>query len=425
MKRVLLLLAGALAASAQTQPIHLTLAQAEQIALRQNPSVAALQFNAQAAAQVPAQYKSALYPNLSANFTGAGAPNDSRIAAGGLNNPSIFSRMASGFTVSQLLFDFGRTNHLTESATYHARAEQENANTGRASVLLDVNRAYFGALRARAILRVAEQTVAARQVLVDQVKALADAKLKSGLDLSFVRVNLSEAQLLLESARNERQAADANLAAALGMPATTTFDLAEEPSTAPEKRTIEQLTQEALQHRPEVASRRMELASSEETAAAERKLKFPTLAAVASAGVVPFRVDGLHNSDYIAGGININLPFLNGGLYKARENEAALQARAAESRVKDIEIQIERSVRVAFLNLNTAVQRVQLTEQLVAHASQALELAQARYDLGLSSIVELSQAELAQTEAEIQRASARYDYETQRSTLSYEVGELR
>ena len=81
----------------------------------------------------------------------------------------------------------------------------------RASVLLQVDRAYFDALRAQAILRVAEQTIAARQLVVDQVTALASAGLKSALDLSFARVNLSEAQLLLLQAQNGVQASYASL----------------------------------------------------------------------------------------------------------------------------------------------------------------------------------------------------------------------
>ena len=73
----------------------------------------------------------------------------------------------------------------------------------------------------------------------------------------------------------------------------------------------------------------------------------------------------------------------------------------------------------------TAFERVGLTGQLLKQAQLALDLARGRYDLGLSSIVELSQAQLNLTAAQIGSASARYDYQAQRAVLTYQVGALR
>ncbi len=150
------------------------------------------------------------------NVTGADAKDGSRIAAGGLNNPIILDRVAAGVSVSQLLTDFGRTSDLVQTASLRAQALQQSAVTDRADVLLRVDRAYFSALRTQAILRVAQDTVGARQLVADQIGALAQSNLKSGLDVSFAKVNLSEAQLLLLQARNDQAAAFAALAAALG-----------------------------------------------------------------------------------------------------------------------------------------------------------------------------------------------------------------
>ena len=122
-------------------------------------------------------------------FTGAGAMDGTRIAAGGLNNPTILDRFAAGLAFSQLLTDFGRTGALTESASLTAASRAHDTDARKADVLLQVDRAYFNALRAQAVLKVAEQTVAARQLAVDQVTALADSHLKSGLDVSFAPVN--------------------------------------------------------------------------------------------------------------------------------------------------------------------------------------------------------------------------------------------
>jgi len=123
--------------------------------------------------------------------------------------------------------------------------------------------------------------------------------------------------------------------------------------------------------------------------------------------------------------LNVNIPIFNGGLFKARQAEAELKARADSQNVSDLENRITRDVRVAFLNATTAQDRLALTQQLLQQAQLALDLAQTRYDLGLGSIVELSQAQLNLTSAQIANTTAQYDYQTQRVVLDYQIGALR
>jgi len=128
---------------------------------------------------------------------------------------------------------------------------------------------------------------------------------------------------------------------------------------------------------------------------------------------------------YGALGVNVNIPVFNGGLFRARQSEAELRARAATEQVNDLANRIIRDVRVAYLNARTAFERVGLTAQLLQQAQLSLDLAQGRYNLGLSSIIELSQAQLNLTSAQIANTSAKYDYQTQRAVVDYEVGTLR
>ena len=126
---------------------------------------------------------------------------NTRLAAiGGLNNPLILNRNAEGLILSQLITDFGRTPNLAGSAKLRAQAEAENAQATREQILLAVDGAFFAAQQAQAVVRVAEQTVAARQTFLDQVSAMATNKLKSELDLSFARVNLEDSLILLSKA---------------------------------------------------------------------------------------------------------------------------------------------------------------------------------------------------------------------------------
>jgi outer membrane protein len=87
--------------------------------------------------------------------------------------------------------------------------------------------------------------------------------------------------------------------------------------------------------------------------------------------------------------------------------------------------QVVRDVQTAWLNANSEYQRLSVTQQLLDQENQSLNLAQSRYQLGLSSIVELSQAQLNQTQAEIDHASAKYDYQIEIVALNYQLGALR
>lgn len=404
--------------------LQLNLQDAEKLAVQNNPQFTSAKLNAAAAYEVPKEFSSNFQPTLSGNFTGVGADNGSRLASGGLNNPIVYSRLGSGLSVNQLITDFGRTSNLVESAKLRAQAQDQLTETTRAQILLATDRAYFGLLRAQALLKVAKQTVDARQLIADQVGALAQAKLKSQLDVSFANVNLADAKLLLASALNSVQASEAELATAMGLPNQKGFVLTDEPMPDPLPDQIEPLLREALQKRPELANLRLEQNAAERFLKAERALSFPSIGLAATAGFVPAAPQAIPGQ-FGAAGVNVTIPVFNGGLFKARRTEAELRARAAAQNVNDLANRVARDLKVAYLNAATAYERVGLTAQLLQQAQLALDLAQSRYDLGLGSIVELSQAQLNLTSAQISSTSAKYDYQTQRSLLAYQIGDLR
>jgi outer membrane protein len=403
---------------------RLTLAEAENIAIQNHPQIqAATQLASAAAAQVR-EVQSLYYPQANGAATGAYAENNSRIAAGFLNSPSIFNKFAEGVSVSQLVTDFGRTHELSKSSHLHAQAQQENVITTRADVLLRVSVSYFGVMKAQSVLHVAEETVKARQLVADQVSALAKSSLKSGLDVSFANVDLARAQLLLVQAQNDLQSSYAQLSDALGYSDQRTFQLVEEPLPGSPPPDVAPLLAEAFQNRPEIISQGLDVKSAQSYATAERDLWFPTISAVGVTGLVPYRQDTLA-SRYAAAGFNVNVPIFNGRLFNAEHTEATARARAQEQFLRDLEDRIAQDVRTSWLNVISAYQRLSLTQQLLDQTTQAFDLAKGRYGLGLSSIIELSQAQLNLTEAQVEQVSAQYDYESQTANLNYQLGRVK
>jgi outer membrane protein len=408
--------------SAPSTATSLTLAQAEATALRNNPQITIGKLRALEAQQYVRETRSALLPTAYLSLTGVDSEAGSRIAAGALNNPILFSRAAAGATVSQLVTDFGRTTNLVSTSQFQAKAEDKNAAATTADITLAVDRAFYNALETRELVKVAEETVKARQTLVDRVSALTRAKLRSDLDLSFANVDLSRAKLLLLESQNNYQTSLAALSALLGYPDEQTFDVVE-PGTeiTPPSPDVLPLITQALQQRPEVASLQFQVESAQKTSNAEHDLWRPTVSALGVVGIAPVRDPQIHNW-YGAVGVNINIPVFNGFLYNARAKTADLQAEAVRQKLMDLRNNVARDVRISWQDANQAFARLTVTQQLREQANLALDLAQQRYNLGLSSIVEFSQAELGKTEADITDTDARYRYRLTQIVLAYTVG---
>jgi outer membrane protein len=310
---------------------------------------------------------------------------------------------------------------LVASANLAAKAENQNALATKEQILLAVDQAFYNALQTQSVLTVAQQTVKDRQTVADQVGALFKSKLKSGLDFSFANVNLAQAKLLLLDAENGVNAAQAALSAVLGFQSLQNFQLAEDAtSIAPPAENVDDLVASAFAMRPEVLSLEFQSESAQKFQKAERELLLPDIRALGVVGDTPIR-NPIVSSWYGAVGVNVGIPVFNGFLYSARSREAALRAQAAQEKLRDLRNRIARDVRTSWLNAKTAYDRLAVTQQLVEQANLALNLAQSRYNLGLGSIVELSQAQLQQTQAQISNVEAGYDYRLTLAVLQYQT----
>jgi outer membrane protein len=401
----------------------LTLEQARALALKNHPDIAAADYRAQAQQQVYVQSRAALLPQVTlyADAVHAGA-DDTRLMAGGINNPSVFTRTALGVGASQLITDFGHTANLAASSRLQASAAQDAALTTRAQVLLAVDHDYFAVLQAQAVEAVARQTLQTRQLLLQRVSILAENKLKSELDVSFAQVGTEDARLLVQRAHSDAEAAQATFTAVLGYRDAHTFILADQPAdSAAVDATAAGLVAQALQDRPELANLRNQRDAAEKLARSLADARLPTISAVFDAGNAPTH-DARLPDNYSAAGIIVSVPLFAGGLYAARQHEAELRAKSAAAALRTVEDEVARDVRIAVLALNNARERLRTSAQLRRYATKAYELADARYRAGSSSIVELSQAQLALTSAQLEEAAARYEVLSRAAELNYQTG---
>jgi outer membrane protein len=405
---------------------RLTVQDAEALALKNNPEISVYHLLSLVSNQVTREQKAAYYPSVYGSLTAVEPKEGTRISAGSLNNPIVYERAAAGLTLSQLITDFGRTNNLVATAALRAKAADMNARATVDHIKLAVDESFYNALEMFALEKVADQTVRARQLVSDQITTLFENKLRSQLDVSFADANLAQAKLLLLDAQSNYQGALSSLSQILGYSSQQQFALIDtDTELKPPPDAVAQLQDHAFANRPEIAAQDFEYQAAQHFQKAERDSLLPSVEALGVVGRTPYSssVAGLppFTSWYGAIGVNVNVPIFNGFLYSARSREAGLRAQADAAQLRDLKDRIANNVRTSWLSAITAYDRIGVTQQFVDQANLAVDLSLTRYNLGLSSIVELSQAQLQQTEAQIQFAAAKYQYQIAQSALRFQV----
>jgi outer membrane protein len=241
--------------------------------------------------------------------------------------------------------------------------------------------------------------------------------------VNFAGVLQSEAELAVVRAESTVEQQRAHLASTMGQQQPVVAPLEEvglPANLAPDPASFLSL---ADMQRADLNAAQAQQRSAAQFALSEKRLSYPTLSAVGTAGEVPFHDHTLHDN-YAAAGFNLNIPVFNGGLFAARRSEAELEAQARARDADEMKLEVNEQVRDGWYQANEAFRSLDVSARLVVQSKEALRLAQARYDAGLGSIVELNEAQLNETSAEISAADANYNYLARRAELDYAAGLL-
>ena len=277
-----------------------------------NPRIHISQLIARVQHQAVRERRADELPNLNGNVTAVEANDGSRISSGSLTASRLLVHAGMGVQLSQLITDFGRTPNLVASAKLQEKARFADAEASREDIVLATDQVFYAVIEAQETLKVATQTVSARQALTDQVSALTSSKLKSDLDLSFAQVNLSQAKLLQLNAQNDLDSAKAALSAVLGYDKQMNFQLVDDagplPSLPPDPDT---LIAEAIQNRPDLQSLKFSEQAAQKFSKAQHEQLLPTISALGVVGGTPVGSPQFFTTNwYGAVGGNISIPHL-------------------------------------------------------------------------------------------------------------------
>src|SRR5213594_1869046 len=319
----------------------LGLRQAIEIALEKHPVIQAAGANLKAAEARTEQTRSLYYPQVYANFdtiSGVGGINPRFVAPAGAMLRQNLSQYTGGVIANQRLYDFGFTKNLVESSDLAARAQEQDVNSQRALVILNVQRAYLNSLKRRRLVQIAEETVRQRGIIRSQVDTLYRQQLKSKLDLDLVQVELTNAESLLVKARNEFKASFADLNRAMGITGAEDYVLEALPIHVRPQRPLEMLISDSLSH-PEFRKAKELTASAEARVTAMKRQFLPSVSAYASGG--DFEVFDTSRTAQTGGwwavGGFVSMPLFTGFLIENQVREAKAQKEAADAASLSIE----------------------------------------------------------------------------------------
>jgi outer membrane protein len=409
-----------------TEPPKLALQQAIQTALEKHPTLQSAEFAVQGAEARFKQAKAPYYPQVGGaaiQTNGALRTNAFLRPSGTLIEPNL-SDVTVGVVASQTVYDFGQTASRVDAQRSDKARIEKDAMTRRAEVVVGVEGAYFTVLKRKRLVEIAEQTFRERDVIKQQVDVLYRNQLKSKLDLGLVQVQLSDAEFLVIRARNDLVAAFADLNNAMGIEGPAAYLLEEIPVTVEPPRTLDGLVMEAMDRRPELLALKERIQTAEHRIKAATATNYPTLQVVGGAGDtehISNRPNLQEGGWWGVGGV-VTVPIFTGFLIQNQVAEATAQQREVQAVYRAVAQNVQLQVRDSFLDVVTLIPQVRVAEEQVKIAREALSLASQRYRLGLSSIVEVTQSEVAVATAETRLAETQYDAKIAEARLRYAVG---
>ncbi len=402
--------------------------QAIETAVKNHPALQLAEANRKAAEARTGQARSLYYPQIYADFVaagGVGGINPRFVSPAGSMLRQNLGQYAGGVIANQRIYDFGYTKAVVESADFAANAQAQDVEAQQSLVLYSVQRAYYNSLKSRELVQIAEDTIKQRGVIKSQVETLYRQQLKSKLDLNLVQVELTNAESALVRARNNLQASFAELNRAMGVPGEGEYILEDVTVSAVPPAGLPSLISHSLTH-PELKRAQEQARSAEAKVKAARKQYLPTISAIGSAGDYELfdRSRPDNTGGWWAASATVSVPIFTGGLIDGQVREAMAQFTAAQAQASAIEQALTQQVTNAYLDSVTFIQQIRLAEEQVQTAKEALQLSQQRYKLGLGSIVEVTQSEVALTAAETRLAEAQFDYKIADLTLAYASGTM-
>lgn len=389
------------------------------LALRNNPAPLAARNTVIAAQSRVGQAKSNFYPQISLSS------GYRRLSAGGGAEDSL-DRYSGSLTLNQNVYDFGETSKKTEIAGLNADSSRYDLENVSAQTVLNVKKAYYGVLQAGRNRDVAAQTVLQFERHLEQARGFFELGRKPKFDVTKAEVDLSNARLGLIKAENAVRLARANLNNAMGVPpdvsATPQYSIEDNLSFEKYDISFEEALSRAYRNRPDLQSVIAKRKAVEGSVALAGKGYYPVLTGNAAYG---WNGQDFPLQREWSVGATLSLPLFSGFLTGYQVGEARANLNVIEAGEASLRQTVALEVEQAYLSLGEAGERVPVARLAVKQAQENLDLATGRYEVGVGSPIELTDAQVTYANAVAAYNQALYDYKVAEASIEKAMGEGR
>lgn len=387
--------------------VTLTLSQAALVAMRNHPELKVSDAQIQAAAARVDLATAPWYPTI----TGRSSFNYSEAqsaAAGGQQVIRVgFTRNYSmGMTLNQQLFDFGRTRNNVNAAASTLAAVEEDRNGVYQDLMLRVAEAYYQVLREQQSVAINSDVVRNAEIQLLRARGFYEAGTRARIEVTRAEADLATARVSLIQAQNAENRARVLLGTAMGVAQPAVADLVETNLADPDWSTERSLAYAAL-NRPDVAALRYRTDASNSQLKLARVQYFPTIGTSYNyAWADDIFIPQPYNWSV---GVTMSMPILNEPTLSSQVAVAEAALKENQSRQEVLALQVRREVSDAWLNLHAARQGALAAQVARAAAEENYRLAAERYQVGVGSSIEVSDAQRQLVQARSQEVQARFD----------------
>jgi|WetSurMetagenome_2_1015567.scaffolds.fasta_scaffold04089_7 outer membrane protein len=398
----------------------LTLSRCIEIALSKQPSMLASMFTVSSYESKIGQAQSGYFPqiNLSGEYNRLRSLSSSNSISA---TNKTYDQYIGTATVTQLIYDFGKTPTQVNIAKLNADASRSDFETTRATTIQTVKQAYYGLLKAQKNMDVARETVSQYEQHLDQAKGFFEVGTKPKYDVTKAEVDLSNARLNLITVDNALKIARVTLNNAMGLPDAADYKIVDSLTPVKKDVTLNQSITVALQNRPEILATGHRVNAAEKNITLAQKGFFPVISGAAAYNRGSFNEMTLRNDGWNAG-IMISIPIFSGFLTHHQVKEAEATYNAAKANYELLKLNVILEVEQAYLNMTAAADKIPASELAQRQASENLEIANGRYAAGVGNPIEVTDAQVSYTNAKTTYIQALYDYNISVANLEKSMG---
>ncbi len=333
-----------------------------------------------------------------------------------------------GVTANLPIDILGQIRAAVQSSQFQEIAARLDFNRTRNQTVLDIKNAYYDVLRAKAFVDVAEQALKNAQERQSTAESYLRAGTGTRFDVLRAQTEVANAKQNSISARNRVSLAVAALNNILGLDQNTPLDVSEAQEAAAPSKDFNGDVAEAYTKRPEIMESEAQIKAAEKGVILARRSQTPTFGLTWNFNYTPDAGGFAPKETSWAALARVSLPLFEGGLARARTQQARADVNAAKVNKQVAQDNVALEVRQAYLAMVEAQDRLEVTTAALVEAQEQYRLAQVRFKAGVTQIpgasplLEISDAQTALTQAQSNRVNAQYDLENAKARLDRAVG---